>query len=342
MTADEEAVSARGLVKVYPKRDRPAVDGVSFAVPRGEVFGLLGPNGAGKTTTIGVLTTRVVPTRGEARVGGVDLMRDGAEARRVLGVVSQHNNLDRGLSVHQNLVMHGLYHGLPRRERRRRADALLEEMGLADRAEDRVDHLSGGQQQRVKIARSLLHEPSVLFVDEPSTGLDPQSRLFVYDKLTELHERGVTVVITTHDMEEAARLCDRVGIMDHGRLIALDTPAALTASLPEGTHLDLAVDVGMVGARQLAKALAECPGVESVEQVEPASGGRTGTGAAGGSEEDDGAPTRFRLRTEADPTPVLAAVLQVIGGLGCEVRDVGVRRPSLEDVFIGLTGRGIR
>ncbi|WP_405773963.1 ATP-binding cassette domain-containing protein [Streptomyces sp. NBC_01538] len=324
MTSAEEAVRTRDLVKWYPKRDRPAVDGLTFSVARGEIFGLLGPNGAGKTTTIGVLTTRVVPTEGEVSVGGVDLLRDGAEARRRLAVVSQHNNLDRGLTIHQNLLMHGLYHGLSRTERRRRAGGLLEEMGLADRAGAKVGQLSGGQQQRVKIARALMHEPSVLFVDEPSTGLDPQSRLFVYDKLTALHARGVTVVITTHDMEEAARLCDRVGIMDHGRLIALDTPKSLTASLPGGTAVDLAVDGDAARVRALAAALGAEPGVSAVE-----------------SGQDD-PPGRLTLHTTADPTPLLARVLHVIGEHGCEVRDVGVRRPSLEDVFIRLTGRGIR
>jgi len=321
----EEAVRTRDLVKWYPKRDRAAIDGLTFSVARGEIFGLLGPNGAGKTTTIGVLTTRVVPTRGEVSVGGVDLLRDGAEARRRLAVVSQYNNLDRGLTIRQNLLMHGLYHGLSRAERRRRADGLLAEMGLTDRAEAKVGQLSGGQQQRVKIARALMHEPSVLFVDEPSTGLDPQSRLFVYDKLTALHARGVTVVITTHDMEEAARLCDRVGIMDHGKLIALDTPKALTASLPGGTAVDLAVDGDV---RELAAALAREPGVSAVEPVGDSAGGDT--------------PGRLRLHTSADPTPLLARVLRVIGEHGCEVRDVGVRRPSLEDVFIRLTGRGLR
>lgn len=308
-------------MKRYPKRDRAAVDGLTFSVARGEIFGLLGPNGAGKTTTIGVLTTRVVPTRGEVSVGGVDLLRDGAEARRKLAVVSQHNNLDRGLTIHQNLLMHGLYHGLARGERRRRAAGLLDEMGLADRAGAKVGQLSGGQQQRVKIARALMHEPSVLFVDEPSTGLDPQSRLFVYDKLSALHAKGVTVVITTHDMEEAARLCDRVGIMDHGKLIALDTPKALTAALPGGTAVDLVLEGD---TRELTAALAREPGVSSVESTDPE------------------APGRLRLHTTADPTPLLARVLRVIGEHGCEVRDVGVRRPSLEDVFIRLTGRGLR
>ncbi|MDQ1495097.1 MAG: type transport system ATP-binding protein, partial [Actinomycetota bacterium] len=222
------AVAVVDLVKRYPKRDTNAVDGISFDVGVGECFGLLGPNGAGKTTTIGVLTTRVKPTGGGAFVDGVDVVASPVQARTRLGVVPQRPNLDRSLDVRQNLLFHASYHGVPPKVREARATELLEQLGLADRAKDKVDRLSGGQAQRVMIARALMHFPPVLFLDEPATGLDPAARIYVWDRIRELIDSGVTVLLTTHDMDEAAELADRVGIVDHGRLLALDTPAALT------------------------------------------------------------------------------------------------------------------
>ena len=238
----DAAVDVRDLVKRYPGRPVNAVDGITFAVPRGEVFGLLGPNGAGKTTTIGVLTTRVLPTSGSVSVAGVDVAADPVTARSRLSVVPQRSNLDRAVTARQNLVFHAAYHGVGRAERNRRADALLEQLGLAGRGGDKVDDYSGGMAQRLLIALALMHAPQVVFLDEPSTGLDPQARLFVWDRVRELRDGGVTVVITTHDMDEAAALADRVGIMDHGRLLALDTPAALTRSLPGSATLDIDVE----------------------------------------------------------------------------------------------------
>src|SRR3954452_6308721 len=240
--AADLAVEVSELVKRYPGRPVNAVDGISFTVARGEVFGLLGPNGAGKTTTIGVLTTRVLPTSGTASVAGVDVAADPVTARSRLSVVPQRSNLDRSLTARQNLVFHAAYHGIGRAERNRRADELLERLGLGDRGGDKVDNYSGGMAQRVLIARALIHAPEVVFLDEPSTGLDPQARLFVWERVRELRDNGVTVVITTHDMDEAAALADRVGIMDHGRLLALDTPAALTRSLPGSATLEVDVE----------------------------------------------------------------------------------------------------
>src|SRR5439155_8433196 len=200
--------------------------GLSFSVKPGEIFGLLGPNGAGKTTTIGVLTTRVLPTAGRAAVEGVDVVGDPSRARQLLAVVPQRNNLDRSLNIRQNLMFHAAYHGVGRAERAKRADEILERMGLADRANDKIDFVSGGQAQRVMIARALMHNRKVMFLDEPTTGLDPQARLFVHDRVAGLKREGVTVVLTTHDMDEAAKLCDRSGIIDHGKLLAVDTPNA--------------------------------------------------------------------------------------------------------------------
>ena len=264
----EPAVQVSELVKRYPGRPTNAVDGISFTVERGEVFGLLGPNGAGKTTTIGVLTTRVLPTSGSASVAGVDVAADPVTARSRLSVVPQRSNLDRALTARQNLIFHAAYHGIGRAERNRRADALLEQLGLGDRGKDKVDNYSGGMAQRLLIARALMHAPQVIFLDEPSTGLDPQARLFVWDRVRELRDGGVTVVLTTHDMDEAAALTDRVGIMDHGKLLALDTPSALTRSLPGSATLDVDVERAADDTDDaVLAALAELPAAERVEPV---------------------------------------------------------------------------
>src|SRR5438105_2702786 len=190
-----------------------------------------------------MMTTRVRPTAGTAHIGGVDVVKDPVRARRQLAVVPQRSNLDRSISIRDNLIFHAAYHGVPGRERERRADDLLEQFGLLDRARDKPDFFSGGQSQRVMIARALMHAPRVLFLDEPTTGLDPAARLFVWDRLRELRESGVTLVLTTHDMDEAAVLADRVGIMDHGRLLALDTPDALIGTLEGEGTLELAADL---------------------------------------------------------------------------------------------------
>ena len=261
------AVEVVDLEKRYPKAKSNAVDGLSFQVAQGEVFGLLGPNGAGKTTTVGVLTTRVIATSGSARVAGLDVVKDSVAVCAKLAVVPQLNNLDRSLGVRDNLVFHAAYHGVGRAERNARADALLERMGLTEKAKKVADDLSGGQSQRVMIARALMHRPEVLFLDEPSTGLDPQARLWVHDQIRSLQDEGVTVVITTHDMDEAHKLSDRVGIVDHGKLLALDTPDALVRSLPGEATVELTVDPGGSGAEPLTAALGELDDVVDVESI---------------------------------------------------------------------------
>ncbi|MEN3361631.1 MAG: type transport system ATP-binding protein [Mycobacteriales bacterium] len=237
------AVEVVDLVKRYPKRDVNAVDHLSFAVAAGEIFGLLGPNGAGKSTAVGIMTTRLPATSGAVRLSGVDVLRHPVAARTRLAVVAQRPNLDRALTPRQNLTFHAAYHGMRRAERNARAATLLDEFGLAAQADVKVDWFSGGMAQRLMIARALVHEPDVLFLDEPTTGLDPQARLFVWDRIRDMRERGVTILLTTHDMDEAADLCDRVGIIDHGKLLALDSPAALTRGLDvaslEGVFISL-------------------------------------------------------------------------------------------------------
>ncbi|HZA82339.1 MAG TPA: ABC transporter ATP-binding protein [Actinomycetes bacterium] len=321
----------RDLVKRYPKSPVNAVDGVSFAVTPGEVFGLLGPNGAGKTTTVGILTTRVKRTGGTARVAGVDVGTDPVRARRLVAVVPQRNNLDRSLSVRQNLLFHAAYHGVPAPERTRRADTLLREFGLADRADDKPDMFSGGQAQRVMVARALMHAPEVLFLDEPTTGLDPAARLFVWDRIRDLRARGVTIMLTTHDMEEAAELADRVGIMDHGKLLALDTPAALTRGLPGRTTLEVTVALGAGTAPE--DLLAKLGGVPGVERVEPVAAAQDG---------DQRQELRARLYVADDAPLMVAPVAALVAEFRGELTEVGIGTPSLEDVFIQLTGRALR
>jgi ABC-2 type transport system ATP-binding protein len=319
------AVEVVDLVKRYPKRPTNAVDGLSFEVAAGEIFGVLGPNGAGKTTTLGVLTTRVRLTSGAARVAGVDVTADPVNARSRLSVVPQRSNLDRALNARQNLVFHAAYHGVSRAERGRRADALLEQFGLGDRADDKVDQYSGGMAQRLLIARALMHGPEVLFLDEPSTGLDPQARLFVWDRVRELRDNGVTIVVTTHDMDEAAELCDRVGIVDAGRLLALDTPAALTRSLPGASTLDLTVTCTPPDTpADVVQALAALDGVERVDQL-------------GGADD-----VRLRLYLTGQGAALLAPVAELLVRRGARLGAVGLGEPSLEDVFISLTGRDLR
>jgi ABC-2 type transport system ATP-binding protein len=318
------AVEVRDLVKRYRKAKANAVDGVSFEVRRGEVFGLLGPNGAGKTTTVGILSTRVRRTGGVACVSGVDVGADPVRARSLVAVVPQRNNLDRSLSIRQNLLFHAAYHGVAAAERARRAGDLLEEFGLADRADDKPDMFSGGQAQRVMVARALMHAPEVLFLDEPTTGLDPAARLFVWDRVRDLKARGVTIVLTTHDMDEAAELADRVGIMDHGKLLALDTPAALTRGLPGRTTLEVAVALDGTPADGLLDELGRLAGVERVERV--ASPG----------------VLRARLYLTGDAPQLVAPVAAVVTGHRAQLTDVTIGTPSLEDVFIALTGRALR
>ncbi len=320
------AVDVTDLVKRYPKNGTNAVDGLSFTVHPGEVFGLLGPNGAGKTTTVGILTTRVLLTGGQARVAGVDVAKNPVAARRKVAVVPQHVNLDRSLNVRQNLQFHASYHGVPRRERRKLADELLERMGLAEKATARIDDLSGGQSQRVMIARALIHRPEVLFLDEPATGLDPQARLFVHDRVNDMRAEGVTVVLTTHDMDEAEKLSDRVGIVDHGTLLALDTPAALIKSLPGSGTVDASVRPNGTGMSEVVELLSTVAGVERAEHV--------------GS--DTASEQHVRLYVTGEPAGLLGPVAQLLHEHNVDVAGLTLGSATLEDVFIDLTGRDLR
>jgi ABC-2 type transport system ATP-binding protein len=331
-SADPTAtVAVSGLVKRYPKSPVNAVDGISFAVPAGEVFGLLGPNGAGKTTTVGMLTTRVRPTSGVAAIGGIDVASNPVQARARLAVVPQRSNLDRSISIRRNLTFHAAYHGVAAAEATARAERLLDQFGLRERGDVKPDLFSGGQAQRVMIARALMHEPEVLFLDEPTTGLDPAARLFVWDRLRELREHGVTLILTTHDMHEAAMLADRVGIMDHGRLLALDTPEALIRSLPGSSTLELSTQASNgVGEDELIDVLGELPDVQRVEAVHEQP--RDGEARA----------VRLRLYVSGEAPSLVAPAASLLADRGLALSAVELGEPSLEDVFIHLTGRALR
>src|SRR5581483_8582602 len=313
-----EAIITRALRKVYPppaKSGRPeivAVDSLDLAVGEGEFFGMLGPNGAGKTTTIGILTTRVRPTSGQAVVAGAGVVDDPSGVRRRIGVVPQRPNPDCGLSVLDNLVFHATYFGIARGEATRRAEELRERMAIADKKNAKVDQLSGGQQQRLMIARALTHDPRVLFLDEPTVGLDPQARLALWDILRDLHKQGRTIVMTTHYMEEADQLCDRLAIIDRGKLLALDTPASLKAKAPGDTLVEVTFDSDASAAVAAAQAL---DGVSKAEARGPL--------------------LRVFSRRAGEIIPALIAAGEPHG---LTVRDIHLSRPSLETLFITLTG----
>ena len=306
------------LTKVFEGRGGQvrAVVGLDLTVQAGEIFGLLGPNGAGKTTTVGMLTTRVIPTSGEAWVGGVDVVAHPAAAKQVIGVVAQTNTLDRSLDVSENLYFHGRYFGMSAREAHRKTAELLEKFRLADRARAGVPELSGGMAQRLMVARAIMHDPDVLFLDEPTSGLDPQSRLALWDVIGDLHTQGQTIVLTTHYMEEADTLCQRVAIIDHGTLLALDTPENLKATIGAETE----VRIRATGDLQaLARELGTMAGIESTRVMED---------------------TVFaNVRRDG---PRLPEILTYAERANCAITDVAVTETTLETVFIQLTGRDLR
>ena len=311
----DEVISVRGLTKIYPQQANGdgsalvAVDDLELSVTRGEIFGLLGPNGAGKTTTVGMLTTRVVPTSGQAIVNDVDVVADPARAKRDIGVVPQANTLDRSLTVRENLYFHGRYFGMSDGDAGEASDDLLEQFRLTAKAHAEVHHLSGGMAQRLMVARAILHRPAVLFLDEPTAGLDPQSRLALWEIVEALNEEGQTVLLTTHYMEEADRMCDRVAIMDQGRILALDTPAGLKQSS--------SVKDGKAAAMRLWLS-------RSLDALMP----------VGGSSDGD-----RRQREAAERA--LGELVEAADSLGVPLPEPP-DEVTLETVFINLTGRELR
>jgi ABC-2 type transport system ATP-binding protein len=311
----EPVIRTESLTKVYPGNIR-AVDSLDLAVRPGEIFGLLGPNGAGKTTTVGMLTTRIIPTEGKAFVGGIDVVAHPALAKQAIGVVPQTNRLDRSLTVWENLYFHARYFGMSASRSREAADRVLEQFRLADRADAEVFALSGGLAQRLMLARAIVHEPHILFLDEPTSGLDPQSRLALWGILRDLHAKGQTILLTTHYMEEADQLCDRVAIMDHGRILALDVPAELKRSVDADTVVRVQTDGD---AQRLAQVLGRMEGATHADAA-------------------DGQVVVY-LREVAGALP---RVVDATESAGFTVKDLSITEPTLETVFITLTGKDLR
>ena len=315
MTAPPLALS--GIVKRYPGTPPvTAVDGIDLEMREQEILGLLGPNGAGKSTTIGIITTRVRPTEGQVHVFGIDAVRDPARVKATLGVVQQANTLDRSLTLRENLYYHCRYFGMGGAESRDRADELLDRFRLADRRDAMPTQISGGMAQRLQIARAVAHRPSLLLLDEPTAGLDPQSRIALWELVDELRSEGMTVLVSTHYMEEADVLCDRVAIVDHGRILVMDTPQALKRDLGDGVVIE--VGLGATAGTAVREAVRAVPGVLLAEE--------TGDGLRVGVASAEGTVGR-----------VVAAVVP-----HAPLRDLRVRETTLENVFITLTGRDLR
>jgi ABC-2 type transport system ATP-binding protein len=313
----EMIVEIQALTKVYEGKQRVvAVDGVDLEVRQGQIFGLLGPNGAGKTTTISICTTRTMPTSGQVRIAGIDVVKHSAQARQFIGVVPQYNTLDRSLTIYENLYFHCRYFGYSHSEAKARSNELLSQFLLTERSKVYPAQLSGGLAQRVQIARAIAHRPTVLFLDEPSAGLDPQSRLAMWEAVQGLRKDGITVVLTTHYMEEADELSDHVAIVDSGRVLASGSPQKLKDTFGAQTIIHLKLR-NLDGAEGLATDLRQRPGVKSAEVT----------------------PDGLRVFA-ASVDGLLPEIIQACSRLG--LRDISITEPSLETVFIQLTGRALR
>ncbi len=310
-------VEIENLTKIYESKLRVvAVDGIDLELKQGEIFGLLGPNGAGKTTTISIATTRSLPTSGAVRIAGIDVVRHPAHARRLIGVVPQFNTLDRSLTVYENLYFHCRYFGFSHGHAKSRSLELLTQFMLAERKDVYPPQLSGGLAQRVQIARAIAHRPTVLFLDEPSAGLDPQSRMAMWEAVEGLHKEGITVLLTTHYMEEADSLSDRLAIIDHGRVLALGSPEKLKATFGAHTVFDLKL--------------------KSHEELEPLVAAFKARPDVTGAEIT---PDGLRV-IAASSDGLLPELVKAAAGHG--LRDLTIAEPSLETVFIQLTGRDLR
>jgi ABC-2 type transport system ATP-binding protein len=294
-----------------------ALEDVSFEIRPGEIFGLLGPNGAGKSTTIGILTTRTRPTGGHAFVGQFDVWKQQVSAKRLIGVVPQRPNLDFALTAREILLFHGAYFGQNARERTRRTEELLEKFKLTDRADHMVRNFSGGMMQRMSIARAMMHDPEVLFLDEPSAGLDPQTRLLLWEIIRDYNRAGKTIVLTTHYMDEADALCERLAIIDHGKIISQGTPQELKSAIPGGYLLRLRFDRA---PEELLAALRTLPGVTEVRSAD-----------------------HVAVDVYADRGgPLIAGIASAAQDAGVALCDVHIAEPSLETLFLHHTGRSLR
>jgi len=309
------AIEVRDVVKRFG--DFTAVKGITFAVAEGEIFGLLGPNGAGKSTLIRVLTTLLVPTSGSALVNGFDVVKQSDGVRKSIGVIPQAMTSDLELSVEENLIIFAKLYGVPRQKRERLITDLLAAVELTQWRDKQVRHLSGGMRRRVEIARGLVHEPRMFFLDEPTTGLDPVSRVAVWEMLQKIKsERKLTVLLTTHYMDEADRLCDRIAIVDHGELKALDSPLKLKASIPGRNVLDVSFSARPAGWTARLQALSEVESVVEHDEV-------------------------FRIASRNGPATTLA-LMAAAAQAGVTIQSLSVQSTSLDDVFVHYTGRALR
>jgi ABC-2 type transport system ATP-binding protein len=310
------AIEVSHIVKKYG--DFTAVDDVSFEVKEGEIFGLLGPNGAGKSTLIRMMTTLIPITAGSARVAGHDVSKEPDEARRAIGVIPQAMTSDLDLTVEENLNIYAKLYDVPAKRRKEAIDELLETVDLTKWRDAQTKTLSGGMRRRLEIARGLVHSPKIFFLDEPTTGLDPVSRVAVWEMLTNIKsKRKLTVLITTHYMDEADRLCNRIAIVDHGKLVALDTPEALKASVPGSTVIEVQFDNPPADWEQRLRAL---PEVTSVQHE---------------------AADMYRVLT-ANGSRTTTALVEMAVDAGVPVRTLTVQNTTLDDVFVHYTGRQLR
>lgn len=307
-------IEVKNLVKKY--KNETAVDGISFRVRKGEIFGLLGPNGAGKTTTINMLTGIAIPTSGTAKIAGYDIIQNPIEVKQRIGIASQDSNFDHHLNLRENLFYNGLLYGIPRKKLKERVQLALEWSRLDDHWKKKPPQLSGGMLRRLLVARAMINDPEILFLDEPTTGLDPQSRRLLWHHILNLKESGKTVLLTTHQMEEADILCDRIAIIDAGKIIAKGTPLELKKILNRKTVVNInLLKPDVSGA--LAKEVRSIQGVNYLAS-------------------EDG---QFRVHVDSDL--VIEEVLKyIIRNNG--INGIDIIRPTLEDVFIHLTGRELR
>ncbi|HEX3644130.1 MAG TPA: ATP-binding cassette domain-containing protein [Vicinamibacterales bacterium] len=309
------AIDVQHIVKKFG--DFTAVKGISFAVTEGEIFGLLGPNGAGKSTLIRMMVTLLPPTSGTALINGFDVVKQSDGVRQSIGVIPQAMTSDLELSVEENLIIFAKLYSVPRVKRERLINELLEAVELTQWRHAQVKNLSGGMRRRVEIARGLVHEPRIFFLDEPTTGLDPVSRVAVWEMLAKIkRERNLTILITTHYMDEADKLCDRIAIVDHGELKALDSPLTLKASIPGKNSLEVSFSNAPADWQQRIERL---PGVESVTAHENV----------------------FRIATGSGPLTTLA-LMELAAAAGVTVGSLSVQSTTLDDVFVHYTGRALR
>lgn len=320
----ETILEVQNLVKKFG--DFTAVNGISFDIKEGEIFSLLGPNGAGKTTTISMLSTLYIPTSGDATIGGHSITRESMSVRQIIGVVPQDIALYEELTARDNLAFWGQMYGLSGKALNSRIDEILEQIGLTDKAKNRVKTYSGGMKRRVNIGVGLLHKPRLLFMDEPTVGIDPQSRRAILDTVKDLNKLGMTVLYTTHYMEEAEELSDRVGIMDHGDLIALGTQNELTQQVGQTDTLLLHISEEDDPAT-LVQAIRSIPGVKLAEASLESAPGQT-----------DHTVSVITLSAEEILAPIVAKASEQ----GIKIHSLDIREPNLEAVFLYLTGRALR